>query len=141
MGRILAIDYGEKRTGLAVSDPMKIIANNIGTIKTAEIFDWFKMYQIKEKIDEIVIGYPKRLNNIHSDICVSIDKFIADFSEQFPSIPVILYDERFTSKIAFRVMIDAGLKKKSRQNKALIDSISATLILEEYLNFVKNKQK
>lgn len=138
MGRILGIDYGTKRVGLAISDPEKIIANNIGTKHSTEIIDFISDYITIDKIEieGIVVGQPKRLNNTPSDAMKHIELFIKQLSKHFPQIPVKLIDERFTSKLAFQVMIDSGLKKKSRQNKELIDSISATIILQNYLDSI-----
>ncbi|MDP4187085.1 MAG: Holliday junction resolvase RuvX [Bacteroidota bacterium] len=134
MGRILAVDYGRKRTGLAVTDPLGMIANNLATIPTGEIWDFLKDYFSKEQVVLLVVGYPRQMNNQPSESVQFIDPFIKSFKEKYPGLPVKLMDERFTSKIAFQTMIDAGLGKKARRNKALIDSISATIILESYLD-------
>jgi putative Holliday junction resolvase len=133
MGRILAIDYGEKRCGIAVTDSFKMIANALQTVETKELMTFLKNYFQKENVEILVVGEPKRMSNEPSSIAPKIEKFIQDFKNQFPDIKVERVDERFTSKMAFQTMIDAGLKKKDRQNKALVDSISATIILQSYL--------
>lgn len=133
MGRILAIDYGEKRCGIAVTDPLKMIANGLQTVDTKELIMFLKKYFQKESVETVVVGEPKRMSNEPSSIAPKIEKFILEFKESFPAINVERVDERFTSKMAFQTMLDAGLKKKDRQNKALVDTISATLILQSYL--------
>lgn len=139
MGRILSIDYGKKRVGLAVSDPSKIIATKLATIAANTIWEFLKDYFKGENVDEVVIGYPKQLNNTASEAVKYINPFIRTFRLKYPGIPVVLADERFTSKIAFQTMIDGGLKKKARRNKALVDSISATIILQSYLEQKRNE--
>ncbi len=133
MGRILAIDYGKKRVGIAVTDPLQMIANALTTINTKEIWDFIADYLKKETVDCIVVGYPKQMNNQASDAVRYINPFLGRLRKLYPDMDVKLVDERFTSKIAFQTMIDAGLKKKARQNKALVDTISATIILQSYL--------
>jgi putative holliday junction resolvase len=133
MGRILAIDYGEKRCGIAVTDSLKMIANALQTVESKELMIFLKNYFQKEAVETVVIGEPKRMSNEPSSIAPKIEKFISDFKKLFPEIKVERVDERFTSKMAFQTMIDAGLKKKDRQNKALVDTISATIILQSYL--------
>lgn len=133
MGRILAIDYGEKRCGIAVTDSLKIIANPLQTVETKELLTFLKNYFQKEAVEIVVVGEPKRMSNEPSSIAPKIDKFISDFKKLYPEIKVERIDERFTSKMAFQTMIDSGLKKKDRKNKALIDTISATIILQSYL--------
>lgn len=133
MGRILAIDYGEKRCGIAVTDSLKIIANGLQTVDTKELLTFLKNYFQKESVEIIVVGEPKRMSNEPSSITPKIEKFISDFKKLYPEIKVERIDERFTSKMAFQTMIDSGLKKKDRQNKALVDTISATIILQSYL--------
>ena len=133
MGRILAIDYGKKRVGIAVTDPLQMIANALTTINTKEIWDFIAEYLKKETVDCIVVGYPKQMNNQASDAVRYINPFLGRLRKLYPDLDVKLVDERFTSKIAFQTMIDAGLKKKARQNKALVDKISATIILQSYL--------
>jgi putative Holliday junction resolvase len=138
MGRILAIDYGRKRVGLAVTDPLQIIANKLTTVRAHDIFDFLTEYFATEKIDEVVVGYPTTLKNEPSESIRYINPFLKQFEKKFPEHKLVLADERFTSKIAFQTMIDAGLKKKDRQNKALIDAVSATLILQNYLEQKRN---
>ncbi len=133
MGRILAIDYGRKRVGLAVTDPMQMIANSLTTVHSKDIWDFLFNYLQKEKVDSIVIGYPKQMNNQASEAVRYINPFIKRLQKLYPEMEIILVDERFTSKMAHQTMIDAGLKKKARQNKALVDTISATIILQSYL--------
>lgn len=133
LGRILAIDYGKKRVGIAVTDPLQMIANALTTINTKEIWDFLASYIEKEQVDCIVVGYPKQMNNQASDAVRYINPFLGRLRKLYPDMDVKLVDERFTSKIAFQTMIDAGLKKKARQNKALVDTISATIILQSYL--------
>jgi len=133
LGRILAIDYGRKRVGLAVSDPMQMIANSLTTIHVKDIWDFLSDYLQKEAVDCIVVGYPKQMNNQASEAVRYINPFLKRLQKLYPDMDIQLVDERFTSKMAHQTMIDAGLKKKSRQNKALVDSISATIILQSYL--------
>lgn len=133
MGRILAIDYGKKRTGLAVSDNMKIIANGLTTIPTHQLMNFIRKYIEMEVVDEIVIGRPRQMNYEDSENMPRIEAFVKSFCRLFPDIPIIYVDERFTSVLAQRTMLEAGLKKKDRQNKALVDEISATIILQTYL--------
>ena len=134
MGRILAIDYGLKRTGIAVTDPLKIIATPLDTIQTASLITFLKVYSEKEEIELFVIGMPKTLDNQDSSIASHVRGFIKKISKILPTIPIQEVDERFTSSIAQKAIIEAGVKKKDRQNKSTIDKISATLILQEYLN-------
>ncbi len=138
MGRILAIDYGRKRTGLAVTDPMQIIANKLETVRTHDLIEYLTQYFRKEEIDAVVVGYPTDMKNNASESIRYINPFLKNFQKKFPSIKLELVDERFTSKIAFQTMIDAGLKKKDRQNKGLIDAVSATIILQFYLEQRRN---
>lgn len=133
MGRILAIDYGQKRVGLAVSDPLQIIANSLNTVSSIEIWGFLKTYLKTEQIDCIVVGYPKRLNNQPSESIKYVDPFIKKLKKEYPEVQIELYDERFTSKIAFQAMIDGGLGRKARREKAMVDKISANLILQSYL--------
>lgn len=133
MGRILAIDYGRKRVGIAVTDPLQIIANGLTTVHSKDIWDFLSDYFKKEDVECIVIGYPKQMNNEASDAVRYINPFIKRLTKLYPEMPVKLVDERFTSKIAHQTMIDAGLRKKARQNKELVDTISATIILQSYL--------
>lgn len=133
MGRILAIDYGQKRCGLAVTDELAIIANSLNTVPTKELFTFLSFYLKKEVVDIIVIGEPKQMNNQPSDAVKYINPFIGRLKKEYPLLKIERIDERFTSRMAFQTMIDAGLRKKARQNKALVDSISATIILQSYL--------
>ncbi|WP_138433797.1 Holliday junction resolvase RuvX [Winogradskyella algicola] len=133
MGRILAIDYGTKRTGLAVTDPMQIIASGLTTVETKELIQYLKAYINSEDVEKFVVGEPKQMDNTASESEVHIQKFLEKLQKEIPQIPVVRVDERFTSKMAFQTMIDSGLKKKQRKNKALVDEISATLILQSFL--------
>ena len=133
MGRILAIDYGLKRTGLAVTDPLQIIATALETAETTTLISYLKNYFQKEKVDEVIIGLPKRLNNEDSDTAPEIRKFIVLFKKNFSSMTIKEVDERFTSSMAQQAMITGGMKKKDRQVKGNVDKISATLILQSYL--------
>lgn len=134
MYRILAIDYGVKRCGIAVTDPMQIIASGLTTVATNELLQFLKKYVNEENVREIIVGKPKRMNNEDSDIEALILNFIKKLITEFPELTILREDERFTSKMAFQTMIDSGMKKKQRQNKELIDEISATIILQSYLN-------
>lgn len=136
MGRIMAIDYGRKRTGLAVTDPERIIATGLTTVETPQLLAFLKDYCRCEQVDVFVVGEAKHLNNTPSESAQYIEPFVKQLAETFPDKPVRRIDERFTSKIAFQAMIDGGLKKKQRQNKALIDTISATVILQDYMKVI-----
>jgi putative Holliday junction resolvase len=133
MARILALDYGKVRTGIAVTDALQIIASGLTTVKTSEIFSFLENYTKKEDVELFLIGEPKQMNNTASESEVLIIPFINKLKKIFKHIPVKRVDERFTSKMAFQTMIDSGLNKKQRKNKALIDEISATIILQTYL--------
>lgn len=133
MSRILAIDYGKKRTGIAVTDPMQIIANGLTTVPTPELMDFILGYVAKEKVERIIVGHPKQMNNEDSENMKRITPFVNLLRKKLPEIPIELVDERFTSVLAHQAMLDGGLKKKARQNKALVDEISATIILQSYL--------
>ncbi len=133
MGRIMAIDYGTKRVGIAVTDPNQLIANGLTTIHAKELVSFIQQYLQSETLDCIVIGEPKRMNNDPSDVEVYIQQFIKHLSRVIPNLLVKRMDERFTSKIAFQSMIDGGLKKKARQDKGTVDMVSATLILQSYM--------
>src|SRR5690606_9658789 len=133
MARILAIDYGMKRTGLAVTDVLQIIASGLTTVNTNELLVFLKDYISKESVELFIVGEPKQMDNTASESEVLIAPFLKKLEAQFPNIPIKRVDERFTSKMAFQTMIDSGLKKNQRKNKALIDEISATLILQSYL--------
>jgi len=133
MGRILAIDYGRKRTGLAVTDVLRITANPLLTIETNQLMAWLADYFSKEPVDEVVIGHPTQMNGQDSESMNYIRPFIGTFKKQFPDKPITMYDERFTSVLAHQAMIAGGMKKKDRQNKATVDKIAACIILEGYL--------
>ncbi len=133
MGRILAIDYGQKRVGLAVTDEEQIIATALDTVHSKDIIQYLKNYTSIEKVDSFVVGEPKQMNNQLSEAVKFIDPFIKKLKKEFPDIGIERYDERFTSKMAFDTMIAAGLKKKDRQNKETVDKISAVLILQSYM--------
>jgi len=130
----MAIDYGGKRTGIAVTDEMQIIASGLITVETKTIFPFLENYFKTENVSTIIVGDPKRLNNEASSIAGEINKFVDKLSKLYPQIEIIRMDERFTSKIAFQTMIDSGLKKKQRQNKALVDEIAATILLQDYMS-------
>jgi putative Holliday junction resolvase len=138
MKRILAIDYGQKRVGIAISDPMQIIATGLTTIHSKDIFTFLDNYLTKENIDTIIVGHPKRFDNTNSSAIKYVKPFFNKLKLRYPNISCILYDERFTSKIAFQTMIIAGSKKKDRQKKETIDMISATILLQDYMNYIKN---
>ena len=133
MPRILAIDYGQKSTGLAVTDELQIIASGLTTIPSNTAIDFLKDYFAKEKVEAVLIGEPKQMNGQPSESASIIKGFVTHFTNHFPDMKVIRVDERFTSKMAFQTMIDSGLSKKQRQNKGLIDEISATIMLQDYL--------
>ena len=133
MGRILSIDYGRKRTGLAVTDPLQIIAGGLATVATAELFDWLSAYIERENVERIVIGEPRQPNGEPSENLARVQQFVNRWRKTKPHIPIEYFDERFTSVLAHQAMLAGGLKKKDRQNKALVDEISATIILEDYM--------
>ena len=133
MARIISIDYGKKRTGLAVTDPLQIIAGGLATVATHELFDYLRNYVEREQVERIVIGEPRQPNGQPSENLARVQQFVNRWRKQRPDIPIEYYDERFTSVLAHQAMLDAGLKKKTRQDKALVDEISATIILEDYL--------
>ncbi|MCD4664373.1 MAG: Holliday junction resolvase RuvX [Bacteroidales bacterium] len=138
MGRLMAIDYGQKRVGLAVTDEQQIIATALTTVHSKDIIPFIKEYLRTERVTCFIVGEPRQMNNEQSESVKFIKPFIKLLIKEFPDIPVDRYDERFTSKIAFQTMISAGLKKKDRQNKELVDKISAVLILQSYLEFKNN---
>lgn len=133
MGRIIAIDYGQKKVGFAVTDELQICANGLETVHVSKAFDFLKDYVSREKVDVIVVGDPRKMDNSQSDSARFIEPFVNRVRKEIPNIPLVRMDERFTSKMAFQTMIDAGLGKKARQNKELVDKISATIILQSYL--------
>lgn len=134
MSRILAVDYGKKRCGIAVTDPLKIIAGGLATVATSELLSFIKDYTTREQVETIVVGEPKQPNGQPSENLPRVRGFVAQLKKMMPTMPVEYYDERFTSVLAHKAMIDGGLKKKARQNKALVDEISATIILQDYMN-------
>ncbi|MCU0361930.1 MAG: Holliday junction resolvase RuvX [Bacteroidales bacterium] len=143
MGRIMAIDYGKKRVGVAVTDPLRIIASPLETVPAAAIEKFLSEYLSKEKVDELVVGYPRKLNNEPSESVKYIDPFIARLRKLFPGIPVNLADERFTTSIAKRALIEGGLKRSDRMDKSIADKVSASLILQSYIekmNFMNKKK-
>jgi len=140
MGRILAIDYGKKRCGLAVTDPGRIIASPLETVRTHELESFLLHYDATEKIDEFVIGYPKQMNNQPSEAVKYIDPFIARIKKIFPGMVIHLVDERFSSKLAFQAMIDGGVSKEKRKDKAMIDRISASIILQTFMESINKKK-
>ena len=133
MARILSIDYGKKRTGLAVSDPLQLIAGGLATVATHELWDYLQQYVAREQVERIVIGEPRQPNGQPSENLARVQQFVNRLRKAMPQIPIEYYDERFTSVLAHQAMLDAGLRKKARQDKALVDEISATIILEDYL--------
>ncbi len=137
MGRILAIDFGRKRTGLAVTDVLRITANPLLTVETKDLMDWLKQYFAKEPVDEVVIGHPTQMNGQESESMNYIRPFMGNFKKQFPDKPITMYDERFTSVLAHQAMLAGGMKKKDRQNKAVVDKIAACIILEGYMDSLR----
>ena len=137
MGRILAIDYGRKRVGLAVTDPLRIVANGLDTVPAKDVLEYLKKYADKETVDKIVIGLPKQMNGEESEAMKYIRPFAGQLKKTFPGMEIVYADERFTSVLAHKAMLDGGLKKKDRQNKALADKISAVIILQTYLESVR----
>lgn len=135
MARILAIDYGMKRTGIAITDEMQMIASGLTTVETPKLMEFLKKYFNDEKVELVLVGEPKQMNYEPSQSAAMIDAFVIKFGKVFPEMKVERIDERFTSKMAMSSMIQSGLSKKKRQNKALLDEISATIILQDYLNY------
>ena len=133
MTRILSIDYGRKRTGLAVTDPLQIIAGGLATVATSELFDWLHDYISRESVERIIIGEPRQPNGQPSENLARVQQIVNRWRRAVPQVPIEYYDERFTSVLAHQAMIDGGLKKKARQDKALVDEISATIILQDYM--------
>jgi putative holliday junction resolvase len=134
MGRILSIDYGKKRTGIAVTDPLKIIATGLTTLDTPKLVQFLKEYFSKETVEEVIIGMPTNMDDSETHATPLVRHFINTFQKYFPGIRISEVDERFTSKMATQAMLEMGLKKKQRQNKSLVDEIAATIMLQEYLN-------
>ena len=139
MSRLLAIDYGRKRTGIAVSDTLQIIANGLTTVRSHLLLDFLKDYVQKESVERIIIGLPRQMNYEESESMQYIKPFVKKLEKEFPNIPVEYFDERFTSSMALQTMIDGGVKKKQRQNKELVDEISATIILQGYMESQRMK--
>ena len=139
MGRILAIDYGEKRTGLAVTDPVRIIATALTTVATPTLLQFLKDYCAREQVDIFVVGKAMHMDGRPSESMQYIEPFVDELKKMFPEKEVVRIDERFTSKIAFQTMIDSGLKKKDRRNKGTIDQIAATIMLQDYMRTINNK--
>lgn len=137
MARILAIDYGKKRVGLAVTDDLQMIAGGLTTLAVHEVIPFLESYTAKEQVERFVVGEPKQMDNTESDSARYIKPFLKKLRAAFPDIPVDRMDERFTSQMAFQAMIDGGMKKKKRQNKAMVDKVSATIILQSYLESMK----
>ena len=137
VARILSIDYGKKRTGLAVTDPLQIIAGGLATVSTSELFDYLQAYVAREAVECIVVGEPRQPNGQPSENFQRVQQFVNRWRNAMPQIPIEFYDERFTSVLAHQAMLDGGLKKKARQDKALVDEISATIILEDYMRSKK----
>lgn len=138
MGRILAIDYGRKRVGIAVSDPCKIIATGLKTVRAHEVLQFLENYTVQENVELFVVGHPKQMDNTDSESMVYLKPFLTALKRKFPDIPVVMYDERFTSVLAHRALLEGGAKKKTRQDKALIDTMSATIILTSYMEQQRN---
>lgn len=139
MARILGIDYGRKRSGIAVTDPLQIVAGGLGTVPTHTLLDWIKAYVAREPVERIVVGQPTQLNGAPSESMRYINPFLKQLSRALPMVEVVLYDERFTSTIAHRAMIDGGMKKSDRRDKSRVDTIAAAIILNDYLNSTKNQ--
>ncbi len=139
MGRILAIDYGQKRVGLAVTDELRIIATGLETVHVKDVFSYLMQYLKKENVDVFVVGEPRQLNNKASDAQRFTEPFVRKLKKQFPQVLVDRVDERFTSVMAQQTILEAGLKKKDRQNKALVDTVSATIMLQSYMQMIKTK--
>jgi putative Holliday junction resolvase len=139
MGRIIAIDYGRKRSGIAVTDTLQIVANGLTTVPTHTLLNFIKDYVSTESVDRIVVGLPKQMNNQPSENMKRIQPFVNRMRKEIPEIPIEMYDERFTSVLAHRAMIDGGMKKMARRDKAIVDEISATIILNDYLESLQAK--
>ena len=137
VGRLLAIDYGTKRVGLAVSDYMQVIATKLATVPTVDIFPYLKEYMSREEVEAIVVGDPKQMNNTPSESAKAVHIFVDNLAKAFPEMDIYMIDERFTSKIASQAIAQSGLKKKKRQDKGLIDSVAAVLILQDFMQMKK----
>lgn len=135
LARILSIDYGKKRTGIAVTDPLQLIANGLTTVATGDLFDFLSAYMVREEVEHIIIGKPIQPNGQPSENLARVENFVGRWRKAHPNIPITYYDERFTSVLAHRAMIEGGVKKKTRrEDKALVDEISATILLQDYMN-------
>lgn len=141
MGRLICLDYGRKRVGVAVTDPLRIIASGLETVPTHNIREYLRSYLAREEVDGLVLGYPKNLRGEPSEAVQYIDPFIKWFRKEFPGMPLMLYDERFTSRMAERSLIEAGVPKMARRDKSLVDKISASLILQSYMDSEKNREE
>ncbi len=139
MGRIMAIDYGRKRVGVAVTDPQRIIAQGLVTVPAHEIWEFFKGYLEKEEVDEFVVGYPRTLKNEPSEALRWINPFVKKLTRKYPAKKISLVDERFTSVLAHQAMLAGGVKKEKRKDKAMVDKVSAVIILQGYMEQIKNK--
>ena len=139
MGRIMGIDYGRKRTGIAVTDPLQIIAGNLATVPTHTLMQYIKDYMAHEQVERIVVGQPTQLNGEPSESMRYITPFVERLRKEFPDMPIVMYDERFTSTIAHQAMIDGGMKKSDRRDKSRVDAIAATIILNDYLQSKYNQ--
>ena len=137
MARIVSIDYGKKRTGLAVTDPLQLIAGGLATVSTSTLFEYLSDYVQKEQVERIVIGEPRQPNGQPSENLARVQQFVNRWRKAMPQIPIEYFDERFTSVLAHQAMLEGGLKKKARQDKALVDEISATIILQDYMRSKK----
>lgn len=138
MGRLLSIDYGRKRCGIAVTDTLKICANGLTTVRTCDLMSWLKAYCSKEAVEKIIVGLPKKLNGEPSESTRFIEPFLKQMKKEMPQIPIERYDERFTSTIAHQSMLQGGMKKMDRRNKDIVDEIAATIILNDYLSSCSN---
>ena len=133
MARILSIDYGKKRTGIAATDIMQIVPGGLATVDTSKLMGWLKDYVSREPVERIIIGEPRQLNGLPSENMQRVRQFVATWRKQMPTVPIEYFDERFTSVLAHKAIIDSGIGKKARQNKALVDEVSAVIILQDYL--------
>jgi len=140
MGRLLAIDYGKKRCGIAVTDPGQNIATALETVASHLLIDYLRKYFAMEIVDQLIVGEPKRLNNSNSETTLLVHQFVKNLSKQFPYMSIVLFDERFTSKIASRSLIESGQSKKTRKDKAVLDRVSATILLQDYLTSLQFKR-
>ncbi len=141
VGRIMAIDYGRKRVGVAVTDPLKIIATSLETVKTSEIWNFLEDYLKNEQIEHFIVGHPRKMDGSLSESMEFIQPFVNKLKKKYGNIPIEYFDERFTSKIAMQSMIEGGVKKMARRDKSMVDKISANLILQDYLNYKKNEMR